>query len=81
MEIDEDVLRQIATLTGGKYFRATDNDKLTQIYQEIDQLEKSKIEVRHFSKKNEKYFVFGLIGMCLLIAQALLRYTVLRKIP
>lgn len=81
VEIDEDVLRQIATLTGGKYFRATDNDKLTQIYQEIDQLEKSKIEVRHFSKKNEKYFVFGLIGMCLLIAQALLRYTVLRKIP
>ena len=81
VEIDEEVLQQIATLTGGKYFRATDNDKLTQIYQEIDQLEKSKIEVKHFSKKNEQYFIFGLIGMCLLIAQALLRYTVLRKIP
>lgn len=81
VEIDEDVLQQIATLTGGKYFRATDNDKLQQIYQEIDQLEKSKIEVKHFSKKDEQYFIFGLIGMCLLIAQALLRYTVLRKIP
>ena len=81
VEIDEDVLRQIADLTGGKYFRATDNNKLKQIYTEIDQLEKSKIEVKHFSKKNEQYFVFGLIGMCLLIAQALLRYTVLRKIP
>lgn len=81
VEIDEDVLQQIANLTGGKYFRATDNDKLKQIYSEIDQLEKSKIEVKHFSKKNEQYFIFGLIGMCLLIAQALLRYTILRKIP
>lgn len=81
VEIDEDVLRQIATLTGGKYFRATDNQKLEQIYSEIDQLEKSKIEVKHFSKKQEQYFIFGLIGMCLLIAEALLRYTLLRKIP
>lgn len=81
VEIDEDVLQQIATLTGGQYFRATDNNKLKQIYSEIDQLEKSKIEVKHFSKKNEQYFVFGLIGMCLLLVQALLRYTVLRKIP
>lgn len=81
VEIDEEVLQQIATLTGGQYFRATDNNKLNQIYEEIDQLEKSKIEVKHFSKKNEQYFLFGLLGMCLLIAQALLRYTLLRKIP
>lgn len=81
VEIDEEVLQQIATLTGGKYFRATDNEKLTQIYQEIDQLEKSKIEVKHFSKKEEQYFIFALIGMCLLIIQSLLRYTILRKIP
>lgn len=81
VEIDEDVLRQIADLTGGKYFRATDNDKLTQIYAEIDQLEKSKIEVKHFSKKDEQYFLFGLIGMALLILQVLFRYTLLRKIP
>ena len=57
------------------------NDKLQQIYSEIDQLEKSKIEVKHFSKKNEQYFIFGLLGMCLLIAQAVLKYTLLRKIP
>lgn len=81
VEIDEDVLRQIATLTGGQYFRATDNNKLQQIYSEIDQLEKSKIEVKHFSKKNEQYFIFALIGLCLLIAESLLRYTLLRKIP
>lgn len=81
VEIDENILQQIASLTGGKYFRATDNEKLAQIYQEIDQLEKSKIEVKHFSKKNEQYFIFGLIGMFLLIGESVLRYTLLRKIP
>jgi len=81
VEIDESVLKQIAATTGGQYFRATDNDKLKQIYQEIDKLEKSKIEVKHFSKKQEQYFWFALIGMLLLIAEGILRYTVLRKIP
>lgn len=81
VEIDEPVLKQIAAITGGKYFRATDNDKLKQIYQEIDQLEKSKIEVKHFSKKQEQYFWFALIGMLLLISEGILRYTILRKIP
>lgn len=81
VEIDEAVLKQIAAITGGQYFRATDNDKLKQIYQEIDQLEKSKIEVKHFSKKQEQYFWFALIGMLLLISEAIFRYTLLRKIP
>ena len=81
VEIDEDILTQIANLTGGKYFRATDNEKLEQIYQEIDQLEKSKVEVKHFSKKDEHYFLFALVGALLLIAEALGRYTLLRKIP
>ena len=81
VEIDEDVLRQIATVTGGQYFRATDNSKLEQLYKEIDQLEKSKMEVKHFSKKQEQYFWFGLIGVLLLVGEALLRYTLLRKIP
>lgn len=81
VEIDEEVLKQVAQVTGGQYFRATDNTKLEQIYKEIDQLEKSKMEVKHFSKKQEKYFWFGLIGMLLLITEALLRYTLLRKIP
>lgn len=81
VEIDEDVLKQIAAITDGQYFRATDNDKLKQIYEQIDQLEKTKIEVKHFSKKQEQYFWFGLIGMLLLITETLLRYTFLRKIP
>lgn len=81
VEIDEAVLKQIAAITGGQYFRATDNNKLKQIYEEIDQLEKSKIEVKHFSKKQEQYFWFALVGMLLLITETLLRYTLLRKIP
>lgn len=81
VEIDEAVLQQIAAITGGQYFRATDNDKLKQIYQEIDQLEKTKIEVKHFSKKQEQYFWFALTGMLLLVAEGVLRYTLLRKIP
>ncbi len=81
VEIDEEVLKQIAAVTEGRYFRATDNLKLEQIYDEIDQLEKNRIEVKHFSKKEEKYFLFGLIGLLLLAAEAVLRYTVLRKIP
>ena len=81
VEIDEDILMQIANMTGGKYFRATDNQKLEQIYGEIDQLEKSKVEVKHFSKKDEKYFWFALIGALCLILEALGRYTLLKKIP
>ena len=81
VEIDEDILTQIADMTGGKYFRATDNKKLEQIYSEIDQLEKSKIEVKHFSKKDEQYFLFALIGVLLLIVEALGKYNLLRKIP
>ena len=74
-------MTQIADMTGGKYFRATDNKKLEQIYKEIDQLEKSKVEVKHFSRKNEHFFYFALIGALLLILEALGRYTLLRKIP
>lgn len=81
VEIDEEILTEIADLTGGKYFRATDNQKLTAIYGEIDQLEKSRIEVRHFSKKNEKYLVYALAGLLLLLLEALGRYGLLRKIP
>jgi Ca-activated chloride channel family protein len=81
VEIDEEVLTQIADMTGGRYFRATDNRKLEQIYEAIDKLEKSRVEVKHFSKKGEKYFLFALAGMLLLILESLGRYALLRKIP
>jgi len=81
VEIDEDVLRKIADVTGGTYFRATDNNKLREIYQEIDQLEKTRLDVKHFSKKKEEYFPFLLAAMLILLLEILLRYTIFRTIP
>jgi Ca-activated chloride channel family protein len=80
VEIDEDILRTIADKTGGVYYRATDNDKLTQIYQEIDQLEKSKIEVRQFSRRDEKYLLPALIAMTLIFLEVLIRQTILKNL-
>jgi len=80
-EFDEQTLKDIANITGGKYFRATDNLKLRSIYQEIDQLEKTKISVREYSKKNEIFYIFALAAFVCLISEILLRNTVLRKIP
>ncbi|RLD53786.1 MAG: aerotolerance regulator BatA [Bacteroidetes bacterium] len=81
VEIDEEVLRQIAEKTDGAYFRATDNNKLREIYQEIDQLEKTRLDVKHFSKKKEEYFPFLLAALLLLLGEILMRYTVFRIIP
>ncbi|MCB9071265.1 MAG: VWA domain-containing protein [Prevotellaceae bacterium] len=81
VDIDEDMLRQVAELTGGAYFRATDNNKLKSIYQEIDQLEKTKLRVRQYSKKNEEYMPFLLAAFLLLIVEIVLRHTVLRRLP
>jgi Ca-activated chloride channel family protein len=81
VEIDEPLLRDIAKETGGQYFRATGNDKLKDIYSQIDKLEKTKIEVAAYQRKTEKFYVFALLaGICLLI-EMLLRYLVVRAIP
>ncbi len=80
VEIDEGILKQIAETTGGKYFRATDNDKLVQVYREIDKLEKSKIDVRQFNRKEEKYFLPALIAFCLLAFEILIRNTIFRNL-
>ena len=80
-EFDEKSLQDIASMTGGQYFRATDNSKLRSIYQEIDQLEKTKISVREYSKKNEQFYVFSLFAFLLLVSEVLLRNTILRRIP
>ena len=81
VEIDEDVLKKIADTTGGTYFRATDNNKLREIYQEIDQLEKTRLDVKQFSKKKEEYFPFLLAAMLILLFEIFLRYTIFRTIP
>lgn len=81
VEIDEQVLKQIASTTGGQYFRATDNASLKEIYSEIDQMEKTKISVQEFSKKQEEYKNWALIVFALLLVEVLLRNTLLRNIP
>jgi len=81
VQIDEDVLRKIAEQTGGKYFRATDNEKLRNIYKEIDKLEKSKIETREYSKKQEEYILFAFAALILLLIERFLAMVILKNIP
>lgn len=81
VDIDEPMMQSIANKTGGAYFRATDNHKLEQIYAEIDKMEKTKIEVTEFNKRNEAFFIFALIAFACVLAELILRNTVLRRIP
>jgi len=81
VKIDEETLQEISTITDGKYFRATSNTKLEEIYKEIDALEKSKIEVKEFSRKSEEFLPFALAGLLSLILSLVLRTTVFRSIP
>jgi len=81
VEIDEPTMNQISVTTGGQYFRATDNASLRNIYAEIDQLEKTKISVQEYSKKQEEYKNIALIVFGLLLLELLLRYTLFKKIP
>lgn len=80
-DIDEEVLQEIAQITGGRYFRATDEDKLVEIYAEIEQLEKSMIEVMHFSSSSEEYRSFIFFAGLLLVIEWLIRALWLRSIP
>ncbi len=81
VKIDEQTMNEIAGATGGQYFRATDNDDLKNIYKQIDQLEKSKIDVKEFRKKNEEFLIYALIALALFLSEIILRYTILRKNP
>lgn len=81
VKIDENMLQEIANITGGQYFRATDKDKLRQIYEEIDQMEKTKIEVKEYSKRSEEFLPFAILALAFLLAEVLLRNTVLRNLP
>ena len=80
VKIDEPTLQQIADITGGKYFRATNNKKLRSIYQEIDSMEKSKIEVTEYRKKHEEFMPWVLACVGLLFLEYLFRNTVFRTI-
>ncbi|MGY8979260.1 MAG: vWA domain-containing protein [Flavobacteriales bacterium] len=81
VKIDEKTLQDIATVTDGKYFRATNNNKLKEIYKDIDKLEKSKIEVTEFHKKSEEFLKFAFISLICLLTSFILKITYLRQIP
>jgi Ca-activated chloride channel family protein len=80
VEIDEGILRQIAQMTDGKYFRATDNAKLQQVYTEIDKLEKSRIDVRQFRIREEKYMIYAVIAFALIMLEIVLRNTLFKNL-
>ncbi|HMK26381.1 MAG TPA: VWA domain-containing protein [Chitinophagaceae bacterium] len=79
--IDEDLLRKIANETGGKYFRARDKEGLKNIYGQIDQLEKSKIEITSSRRYEERFLPFVLAALAFLFIEVLLRFTLFRKFP
>ena len=81
VKIDEPLLKEIAQMTDGKYFRATNNAKLRSIYQEIDKMEKSKIDVTEFRKKKEEFLPLVLIALILLILELGSRYLYVKNIP
>ena len=81
VEIDESTLTQIAGTANGNYFRATSNSKLEEVYEEIDKLEKTKLNVNEYSKREEEYQLFALIAFLCILAEVLLRNSILKKIP
>jgi Ca-activated chloride channel family protein len=81
VEIDEATLKQIAGMTGGKYFRATNNNSLREIYAEIDTLEKNKINVKEYSRKQEQFMIWVWIALLVIVLEILMKKTILRSIP
>jgi len=81
VDIDEDLLKNIAQTTGGEYFRAINNKSLEDIYKEIDKLEKTKIDVSRFSKKKDEFIYLLILAGVLLIFELLLKLLILRRIP
>ncbi|MHC4925462.1 MAG: vWA domain-containing protein [Planctomycetota bacterium] len=81
VDIDEPTLREMAEDTGGRYFRATDNESLAAIYQEIDELETTEVEVENYTQYAERFPLVLLVGLLLLGVEAGLSQTVLRKLP
>lgn len=81
VSIDEKLLKEIASETGGKYFRAKDNEGLAGIYSEIDQLEKSKVEISTRTRYTEKFLPFVIAALFFILLEQLLKFTVFRKFP
>jgi Ca-activated chloride channel family protein len=79
VEIDEELLSQISEMSGGKYFRATDNSKLKEIYDEIDKLEKTEIEEFRYYSVDEKFRVFLIPAIILIVFELLMKFTILKS--
>ena len=80
VKIDEATLQDIATLTNGKYFRATNNNSLKEIYKDIDELEKTKIQVTEYNKKSEEFLPFALTSLLSLLLSFLLKISYLKQV-
>lgn len=81
VDLDEDTLRKIARIGGGKYFRAADSEKLSEIYDIIDREEKTEVKVKEFFHFRELYLYFLIPALIMLVVEMTLRFTVLRVIP
>ncbi len=81
VEIDEATLQKIAGITDGKYFRATDNEKLARIYEEIDEMEKTRVEITSYRNATELYYGWAFAGLLLIILELTLVRTYLRRLP
>ena len=81
VEIDEELLQKIADTTGGKYFRATDNTKLMEIYNEINQMEKNRTTVDSFPVYSEKFMDFAIWALVLLLLELLFKFVIIKKLP
>lgn len=81
VQIDENLLKKIAKETGGRYYRATGNSKLENIYKEIDKLEKTSIEINAYKHYAELFFWFAFTGIVALVLEVVLSYTVFRRLP
>jgi len=81
VRIDENLLTKIAEMTGGQYFRATNNQALEDIYKKIDTLEKTRFDVTEFRKMREEFWPFALLGLIFLLLEWFIRNTLLRSIP
>ena len=81
VDLDEPTMQQLADVSGGAYFRATDNESLAATYKYIDQLEKTKLSTRNYHTTYEEFFIFVLAAAFLLLLEYLLRSTILRTNP
>ncbi len=80
-KIDEAALKNISSITNGKYFKATDSRMLNEVFDEIDSLEKTVLDVNKVTQTDENYMIWALLALCALTLQLLIRYTLLRRIP